>query len=380
MQHRKWLFSLASAATLLLLAAAIPCFLGPSAQAGLPHSSGRYAVLAPITHGNLTIFPVVSGESHETKEFLTLDEGLSSGEVVVTESGQVGTMIRRRGQIRPVRGDEVNRLFLVNNSQRPLLLLAGEVVTGGKQDRVVGKDRIIPAESDADLDVFCVEPGRWTARSSSKFGAVGAYGGGAYMAQPSVRAQAMDKKDQQGVWDQVQKSKSGMAARINDGVSAGEPPPPAAAEIASTSSYARVMENREVAKQVDAVAAPIQHSYESAIRELRARNAVGVVVAVNGRIIWADMFASPELLSKYWPKLVRSYAAEAVETAAGAGKITMQEAQEFVDQLGGRHESVDSEPSVYRYAEITGDGFKVFELASLLPKTGFDVHVSKMAE
>ena len=61
MQHRKWLFSLASTATLLLLAAAIPCFLSPSAQAGLPHSSGRYAVLAPITHGNLTIFPVVSG-------------------------------------------------------------------------------------------------------------------------------------------------------------------------------------------------------------------------------------------------------------------------------------------------------------------------------
>ena len=379
MQHRKWLFSLAAAVTLLFLAVVVPCFWSPStAQAGLPHSSGRYAVLAPITHGNLTIFPVVSGESHETKEFLTLDEGLRSGEVVVTESGQVGTMIRRRGQIRPLRGDEVNRLFLVNNSQHPLLLLAGEVVTGGKQDRVVGKDRIIPAESDADLDVFCVEPGRWTARSS-KFGAVGAYGGGAYMAQPSVRAQAMDKKDQQGVWDQVEKSKNAIAFELSRSAPAG-PPPPAAAEIASTSSYARVMENREVAKQVDAVAAPIQHSYESAIRELRARNAVGVVVAVNGRIIWADMFASPELLSKYWPKLVRSYAAEAVETAAGAGKITMQEAQEFVDQLGGRHESVDSEPSVYRYAEITGDGFKVFELASLLPKTGFDVHVSKMAE
>src|SRR5438552_3079122 len=379
MQHRKWLFSLASAATLMLLAVAIPCFWSPNtAQAGLPHSSGRYAVLAPITHGNLTIFPVVSGESHETKEFLTLDEGLRSGDVVVTESGQMGTMIRRHDRIRPIRGDEVNRLFLVNNSQRPLLLLAGEVVTGGKQDRVVGKDRIIPAGSDADLDVFCVEPGRWTARSS-KFGAVGAYGGGAYMAQPSVRGQAMDKKDQQGVWDQVARSRNAMSLELSRSAPAG-PPPAAAAEIASTSSYARVMENREVAKQVDAVAAPIQHSYESAIRELRARNAVGVVVAVNGRIIWADMFASPELLSKYWPKLVRSYAAEAVETAAGAGKITTQEAQEFVDQLGGRHESVDSEPSIYRYAEISGDGFKVFELASLLPKTGFDVHVSKMAE
>src|SRR5207237_1430507 len=73
MQHRKWLFSLAAAATLLLLAVVVPCFWSPStAQAGLPHSSGRYAVLAPITLGNLTIFPVVSGESHETKEFLPL--------------------------------------------------------------------------------------------------------------------------------------------------------------------------------------------------------------------------------------------------------------------------------------------------------------------
>jgi len=33
----------------------------------------------------------------------------------------------------------VNRLVLVNNSKRPLLLLAGEIVTGGKQDRVIGK-------------------------------------------------------------------------------------------------------------------------------------------------------------------------------------------------------------------------------------------------
>ena len=380
MKHGKWLFSLASAALLLLLAVVIPCLWSPSAaQAGLPQSSGRYQVLAPITHGNLTIFPVVTGDTHETKEFLTLDEGLRSGEVMVTEYGQVGTMIRRCGQVRPLRGDEVNRLFLVNNSARPLLLLAGEVVTGGKQDRIVGKDRIIPAESDADLDVFCVEPGRWTARSN-KFGAVGAYGGGAYMAQPSVRAQAMDKKDQQGVWDQVEQSRNRAAFSIAGGVAAGSPLPPAAAEIANTSSYARVMENREVTKQVDSVAAPIQHSYESAIRELRARNAVGVVVAVNGRIIWADMFASPELLSKYWPKLVRSYAAEALETTAAGGKVTKETAQEFVDQLAGRHENVDSEPGVYRYAEVSGDGFKVFELASLLPKTGFDVHVSKMAE
>ena len=62
------------------------------------------------------------------------------------------------------------------------------------------------------------------------------------------------------------------------------------------------------------MAEPIQRSYQSLIHELRDKNAVGVVVAVKGEIIWADVFASTNLLEKYWPKLVRSYAAEAIVT------------------------------------------------------------------
>jgi hypothetical protein len=157
-------------------------------------------------------------------------------------------------------------------------------------------------------------------------------------------------------------------------------PAPAAAQIGGVTSYAKVMENNEVSKQVDAVAAPIQRSYSSVIHELRQRNAVGVVVAVNGRIIWADVFASTSLLEKYWPKLVRSYAAEAVEQAHWKGSVSMHAAQDFLDQLGGSHEVADSEPGIYRQSEITGDGYKVFELTSLLPNTGFELHISKMSE
>lgn len=346
----------------------------PQAEAGLTGYTSGYQVLAPITEGNLTIFPVVAASSHDTSEFLTLDEALRSGEVEVMEAGQVQGLIRRGGRPYHSDGAQVNQLVLVNHSKRPLLLLAGEIVTGGKQDRIVGKDRIIPAESDADLGVFCVEPGRWTG-ASMKFGTTGAYGGDAnnffYMAQPSVRAQAMDKKDQQKVWDEVNKSRAAMAAGV---------PAPAAAEVNGVTSYAKVMENTEVARQVDAVAAPIQHSYQSVIHELRQRNAVGVVVAVNGRIIWADVFASTSLLEKYWPKLVRSYAAEAVEQAHWHGSVSMHAAQDFLSQLGGTHEVADSEPGIYRQSEISGDGYKVFELTSLLPNTGFELHISKMAE
>src|SRR5512147_2546224 len=160
-----------------------------SAWAGEVRSG--YKVLAPISHGNLTIFPVVASSTHDASEFLTLDEGLRTGDVIVTEAGRIQPLIRRGGRPIPIGGGEVNRLVLVNNSNRPLLLLAGEIVTGGKQDRVIGKDRIVPAHSDpVDLSVFCVEPGRWTEVSSNFKGM------SSQMAQPSVRNKAMVAKNQ----------------------------------------------------------------------------------------------------------------------------------------------------------------------------------------
>src|SRR5207342_1682554 len=127
------------------------------------------------------------------------------------------TMRRRPPyQVRPYSGAEVNGLVLVNNSKHPLILLAGEVVTGGKQDRVVCKDRIVPAESDpVDLSVFCVEHGRWT-ETSTKFDTHASV-----MLQPSVRMKALADQDQQKVWDEVGRSRTAMARAV-------APPPPSA--------------------------------------------------------------------------------------------------------------------------------------------------------
>jgi hypothetical protein len=196
------------------------------------------------------------------------------------------------------------------------------------------------------------------------------------MAQPSVRAKAMGDKDQNQVWAEVRKQQQAMQTVE---VVAGSPSV-STEEIQSTSSYARVMENKDVKQKVDEIAAPIEHNYESLIKQLRDRKAVGVVVAVNGRVIWADVFASTELLEKYWPKLVRSYASEAVVSRAKGGEASMVQAEAFLGNMEGRRETIESEPGVYRHTEVNGDGFKAFSLTSLLPKTGFDVHVAKMAE
>jgi hypothetical protein len=327
---------------LLALAVVVPCLKAGEAKAG-----GGYQVLPPIRNGKLTIFPVVAESTHDTGQFLTLDEGLRSGDVVVTEAGSAGPLVRPRPghpvwNEHPRAGAQVNQLVLINNSKRPLLLLAGEIVTGGKQDRVIGKDRLVPAESDpVDLSVFCVEPGRWVARSD-KFMAPMA------MVQPSVRAKAMAEKDQHQVWDQVAKARSSTAQAVE--VESG------AVSLEESSSYAALVANRSVAKELDKVVAPVQQEYQSAIHQLRDKHAVGVVVAVNGQLIWADVFASTNLLEKYWPKLVRSYAAETFSEPGKSRGLDVGAAQVFLDHLNGRREIVENEPGLYRHAEISGEG------------------------
>jgi hypothetical protein len=387
----------------VLMAALIALFM-PPAPAGVTGEpapivvASDYKLLDPITHGDLTIFPVVSAKTHDTNGFLTLDEGIRSGEVVVTEAGNLRSAMQRRPVPQTYRGSaQVNSLVLVNNSQRPLILLAGEIVTGGKQDRVVAKDRIVPSESDpVDLGVFCVEPHRWV-ETSSKFDTHASV-----MAQPSVRKKAMAEKDQQQVWDEVGRAKSSMTMGVMAAAPAATASPGVAgggsgrsvgsgstinagtgavlAQLDATSSYAVARENKAVQKQVEAITEPMQKSYESLIKQLRNQNAVGVVVAVKGRIVWADLFASTALLNKYWPKLLQSYAAEALTTTGDHREVSAKDAQQFLDNWQANHETVDSEPGLYRQRELVGDRFRAFELTSLLPKAAFDVHLSKMAD
>jgi hypothetical protein len=362
-----------------------------------PLESSGYKVLKPIESGDLTLFPVVltSGKTPPADQFLTLDEGLKNGEVEVTEAGRVRGLVRSRGGA-PLafRGDQVNTLVLVNHSKRPLLLLAGEIVTGGKQDRVIAKDRIVPAGGDPiDLSVFCIEPGRWT-ESSEKFGATAKTSTGSFMVQPAVRQQAMVARDQQQVWNSVNGAISTMAqaAAPARGATGG----PVAAQSGSvvvhggvivselsagsalaTTSYAKAMQTQAVSAKVDEAAGLVE-SREQALATLRQEHAVGVVVALHGEVIWADIFSDTDLLTRYWMKLVRSYAAEGLSAGRESKTATVADAQQFLDGAAHGRETSEGEVGVYRYREVKADGTDSFALESLLPGTGYDVHISKL--
>lgn len=149
----------------LLGIASLGGFLATMVTAGgqKPERNG-WRLAEPVVYENLSVFPVVSRGGVETAGFVTLDEALSSGDAVVTERGS--EILRRTRDGRPVpmpmpypvSGASVNQLVLINRGSKPLVLLAGELVSGGKQDRVIAKDRIVPPGADPlPLDVFCVE-------------------------------------------------------------------------------------------------------------------------------------------------------------------------------------------------------------------------------
>src|SRR5579862_8853751 len=183
-------------------------FLWTSPASSTPPSpQNDWRLLDPVTYENISIFPVVSSSNLDTREFLTLDEGLSTGEVIVSEQGSDGMVRNRDGRAVIIpqysTGASVNQLVLINRSKRPLLLLAGELVSGGKQDRIIGKDRVVPVGAEPlPLDVFCVEHGRWSAGAS--------FNEAKTIVHPSVREQAAVAGDQSRVWNAV---RAGTTAR-----------------------------------------------------------------------------------------------------------------------------------------------------------------------
>jgi len=350
---------------------------GSVRAAGAPgESNGEYRVLAPIESGNLLLFPVVraNGKPGAGSPFLTLDEGFKNGSVEVTEAGNVRGLVRGRdnGPAIVRGGDQVNTLVLVNNSSQPLLLLAGEIVTGGKQDRVIAKDRIVaPGGDPIDLSVFCIEPGRWV-ESSPVFGASSKASGGSFMVQPTVREQAMVARDQQQVWSSVHGTIAAMASAPapNGGPVPAAPP--------QTTSYAKAMQSEGLKAKVDEAAAPLMQSREAILAQLKKEGAVGVVVAVRGEIVWADLFSSADLLSRYWTKLVRSYAAESLSPGETHAAPTVADAQRFLETPAGGTETSEGSVGIYRYREVSSGGTETFVLESLLPEARYDVHVSKL--
>ncbi len=297
-----------------------------------PLSSTR-TLGAARTYQNLSIIPVYDSSAEATDTYVTLDEGLRAGTVTVNEAGN---------------GGDVNTLYVSNTGRKPLYIMAGEVVLGGQQDRCLGKDMVIyPGKKRVPVSVFCVEHGRWAGS--------GAFEGSAKMvASAGIRADAQDGAFVADAPAAASpRSEPGFSPRGREEVAAGSYYANSAARVSASQS--RVWD--KVAKKNAAFAAsPSTGTYKEVLNQTAGQAAntigpyvkallhafksdphlVGVVAAVNGKVIASDTFGDPTLFRKLWPKLLNSYAADAAENYSPRSNVRAtvsgKEARDFLQQ------------------------------------------------
>jgi hypothetical protein len=376
----------------------------PSKAKALHGNRGsEWRLLPPVTYQNLTLFPITTLNVNPSTAdaYITLDEGIKNGTVIITERGAEGSIAQRtpgqgganQVQVSATRGGSatVNQLSLINKSGKKLLLLAGEVVVGGKQDRIVEEDLIVPPVSvPISINVFCVEHGRWSPRGQAasnranvvrqsriqnprirnnenarsnprvqsvpqpvshndhSFSSLGA------ISHPKLRAAAQDKKQQGEVWKEV----SANNARLGTAT--------------STDTYQEVYASKKVAGTMENYIRALEKS-------VLAPNVVGVVVARNGELVWADAFASPALFAKYWPKLLKSYVIDAMseQHIRRNRRPTIFEAQQYLQELQGTS-SAAGKPGIYRLTKTEHAQYAIFRLEDISLPAALRLHFNKM--
>jgi len=232
----------------------------------------------PYVRDNLSIYLVHGSDRVHTK-YLTLSEGLAQNKVVVYETG------------------DVNQLQVENLSKDDVYIQSGEIVKGGKQDRVLKDDIILPTKSGkVTVAAFCVEHGRWTQRGKEESKSFAAAPNA--ISSPKLKAAVRDAK-QNEVWSQVAAAQDKLANNLKSRVKSAE----------SESSYQLTLESPKLRETVAA--------FKQELAGLPARfpDSLGYVVAVNGEVTGSDVYAGHELFLKLWPKLLESVVVEAI--AAG---------------------------------------------------------------
>ncbi|QJW95062.1 ARPP-1 family domain-containing protein [Frigoriglobus tundricola] len=243
----------------------------PASQAAEPPR-----VAAPLAHENLSVYFVYAADALPDAKVMSLSEALERELAIVHETSNV------------------NVLAVENLSpDHELFVQSGDIVKGGKQDRMAAADMLLPPKSGVvAMRAHCVEQGRWTGRGTED----------ARQFKSSVKCAVGNEMKianysghQSGVWQTVSENQNKLNATLQTTVNAA----------ASPTSFQLTLE----APAVEAKVA----EYEAALTPAADRDGVvGVVFVVNGKVTGAEVYGSSALFRKAWPKLLNAAAVEAV--------------------------------------------------------------------
>ncbi len=240
-------------------------------------------MIADDSHDNLQVFLFASSKDIPHRDYITLSEALEKNYAVVNETGSV------------------NELSIKNTSNHYIFIHAGDIVKGGRQDRTLSFDVIIPPKADnIPLISFCVEHGRWTQRGTEAVGNFSA--NTSIISSRDLKVASKMNADQSQVWNKV----SEQQVQLNEKITAIKGQSVNVTENASASSLQLTLENKDLED--------IRKKYKDKLFSMLEKNntAIGYAYAINGEVYGMDIYSSKKLFSDLWNKLLDAIIVEAV--------------------------------------------------------------------
>jgi hypothetical protein len=247
------------------------------------------AIGAPQSHANMKIYPLSVPNGHH-RSYQTLDEALKAGTFTVSEVSE---------------GGSVPTLQVHNTGSQPVLLVVGEELVGAKQNRVLNTSLLVAAQSDLQIPVSCVERSRWSYNSRS-------FGSGDTTSHMTLRREQTRNvtqnlyetgrfdANQSAVWQEVDRKMRSHGA---------------------TSSTAAL---HDIYDQT-------QTKLDNFLNAFTPPDSEGMLIAINGRIVGADIFDHHDTLRSLFPKLLRGYALDALEKQVSDAAALEEDTQHFLD-------------------------------------------------
>jgi hypothetical protein len=206
--------------------------------------------------GRLAVFPLLLRDTGDSTEIRTLDEALNRGWISIREKKEA----------------QVSEVVVRNESRHPVFLMAGEILGGGRQDRIVRNDLLVlPDRDPVTVPVYCGERDRWQ-------GAHEFFDRAPHLAGQAMRGMAARAASQDAIWTEIDH-------RIKE-----------SGASAPTRSYQSLYSDREVSTRIYAMAEQTRETTPGAGESFSLKGrADGHALVWNGSLVHAAAFSSGEV-------------------------------------------------------------------------------------
>ncbi len=241
-----------------------------------------FTVHVPKTYENLSVYMITGKAGIRGESYMTLSQAMKEKQVRVIETGAV------------------NELAIDNLSDDYVFIHSGDIVKGGKQDRTISYDVIIPPNAiNVSLESFCVEQGRWKQRADEQV--LSFASNSKMLSSRDLKLAAKYEKNQTKVWSKVaeQKTELDKALSHKNGFAV------TVEDTLSNTSLQLALENEVLKKD--------KKEYLNALKEaINIEGAVGYAYAINGEIYGVELYNNTQLFVQLWDKIIGSIVVEAI--------------------------------------------------------------------